>query len=135
VGRSRGGNTTKIHARVDALGNPREVQITPGNINDSTQAAELLASATAQIIIGDKGYDSNEIITLIESRGMQAVIPPRKNRTNQRSYDKDIYKERNIVERFFNRIKQYRGLATRYEKNLASYLAMLHFACIRIWLL
>lgn len=135
MGRSRGGITTKVHARVDALGNPREISLTGGNANDCTEAPRLIAAARAEMIIGDKGYDSNELISLIEDLGMQAVIPPRKHRKNQRSYDKEIYKERNIVERFFNRIKQYRGLATRYEKTSISFLAMLHVACIRIWVL
>lgn len=71
---------------------------------------------------------------LIESRGSLAVIPSKSNRKVAREHDKELYKERNHVERFFNRIKQYRGLATRYEKTAASYLAMLHLACVRLWL-
>jgi putative transposase len=135
VGRSRGGITTKIHARVDALGNPLEISLTAGNANDCTEAPRILATAQAKAIIGDKGYDSNELISLIEERGMQVVIPPRKHRKIQRSLDKELYKERNLIERFFNRLKQYRGLATRYEKTSVSFLAMIHVACVRIWLL
>lgn len=73
-------------------------------------------------------------MTLIESRGALAVIPSKSNRKLPREHDQELYKERNHVERFFNRIKQYRGLATRYEKTAASYLAMLHLACVRLWL-
>lgn len=95
----------------------------------------LLANIEAGAIIGDKGYDSDEVVLLIEAQGALAVIPPKCNRKILRDYDKDLYKERNHVERFFNRIKQYRGLATRYEKTATSYLAMVHLACTRLWLL
>jgi transposase len=108
--------------------------LTPGNIHDCTHASVLIEKACAGAIIGDKGYDSDAIVTLIESRGSLAVIPAKSNRLIRREHDKDLYKERNQVERFFNRVKQYRGLATRYEKTATSYLAMLHFACTRLWL-
>lgn len=108
--------------------------MTPGNIHDCTHAPALIEKASAGAIIGDKGYDSNEIVMLIESRGSLAVIPSKSNRKLAREHDKELYKERNHVERFFNRIKQYRGLATRYEKTAASYLAMLHLACSRLWM-
>lgn len=94
----------------------------------------MIESADAGAIICDKGYDSDEIVMLIESKGSLAVIPSKSNRKIAREHDKGLYKERNHVERFFNRIKQYRGLATRYEKTAASYLAMLHLACFRLWL-
>jgi putative transposase len=108
--------------------------LTPGNIHDCTHAPALIEKSNAGAIIGDKGYDSDAIVMLIESRGSLAVIPSKSNRKVARVHDKELYKERNHVERFFNRIKQYRGLATRYEKTAASYLAMLHLACFRLWL-
>jgi transposase len=94
----------------------------------------LLADVEAAVVIADKGYDSDAILELIGSRGALAVIPPTRSRKLRRRYDRALYKERNHVERFFNRIKQYRGLATRYEKTAGSYLAMLHLACLRLWL-
>lgn len=108
--------------------------MTPGNIHDCSQAPALIEKAEAGAIIGDKGYDSDQVVMLIESRGTLAVIPSKSNRRVAREHDKELYRERNHVERFFNRIKQYRGLATRYEKTAASYLAMLHLACSRLWL-
>ena len=94
----------------------------------------LLATLEAAAVIADKGYDSDAILELVGSYGALAVIPPTRSRKVRRRYDKALYKERNHVERFFCRIKQYRGLATRYEKTAASYLAMLHLACLRLWL-
>lgn len=95
----------------------------------------LIADIVAGAVIADKGYDSDAVLAMIGSRGALAVIPPTRNRTVRRRYDKALYVERNHVERFFNRVKQYRGLATRYEKTAASYLAMLHLACLRLWLI
>jgi transposase len=109
--------------------------VTPGNIHDCTQAPALLANVEAAVVIADKGYDSDAILELISARGALAVIPPTRSRKVRRRYDRTLYKERNHVERFFNRIKQYRGLATRYEKTATSYLAMLHLACLRLWLI
>ena len=125
----------KVHARVDAKGRPRQIELTPGNYHDNSCADALLEGIEAGAIIGDKAYDADWIITLIEGQGMLAVIPSTANRNEQRDIDKELYKERNIVERFFNRIKHYRGLATRYEKTAESYLAMVHLACIKGWLL
>jgi transposase len=109
--------------------------VTPGNIHDCSKAEDLLQNISAEYIIGDKGYDSDSIVRKIEEAGASAVIPPKSNRNAIRDYDKALYKERNHVERFFNRIKQWRGLATRYEKTVESYLAMLHLACVMLWLL
>lgn len=94
----------------------------------------MLTNAEAGAILGDKGYDSDAVIALIEGRGMLAVIPAKSNRKNPRDLDVELYKERNQVERFFNRLKQYRGLATRYEKTKTSFLALVQLACVRIWL-
>lgn len=86
-------------------------------------------------LIADKGYDSDAIVSSLTSTGKMAVIPSRRNRKKRRNFSKLLYRERNRVERFFCRLKQYRGLATRYEKTASSYLAMVHLACGRMWLL
>jgi transposase len=108
--------------------------VTAGNIHDCSHAEALLEHITAKAILADKGYDSDAVIEKIEAAGALAVIPSKRNRKIQRPHDKDLYKERNFVERFFNRIKHWRGLATRYEKTVESYLAMLHLVCATLWL-
>ena len=85
-----------------------------------------------EAVIADKGYDADYVVEDIESRGAQAVIPPRSNRKQLRDYDKYLYKERNLVERFFNKLKHFRRIATRYEKTSRNYLAMVTFAAIII---
>jgi transposase len=120
---------------VDAKGRPRQIEITPGNYHDNSSAEALLEDIEAGAVIGDKAYDADWIVDLIEGQGMLAVIPSTATRKEQRDIDKELYKERNVVERFFNRIKHYRGLATRYEKTVESYLAMFLLACVKGWLL
>lgn len=90
---------------------------------------------TALALIADKGYDSDEIVAALESKGKMAVIPCRRNRKKGREFSKLLYRERNRVERFFCRLKQCRGLATRYEKTATSYMAMVHLVCAKMWLL
>jgi transposase len=108
--------------------------VTGGEVADITQAQALLEGISAQAVIADKGYDANAFIGTIEQAGAQAVIPPRTCRKQQREYDRHLYKERNLVERFFNRIKQFRRIATRYEKLARNYQAMLQAVCAFIWL-
>jgi len=127
LGRSRGGFSTKVHVACDGLGHPVKIILTPGQNHDSTQAANLLAGSQATKIIADKGYDTNAIIAHIESQGAEAVIPPLSNRLEQRSYDKEEYKKRNVVERFMNLIKQCRRVATRYEKTARNFLGVIAF--------
>jgi transposase len=111
-----------------------QIEVTPGNIHDCSHADALLEHITAKAIIADKGYDSDAVVTKIESAGAVPVIPSKSNRKVQRSHDRELYKERNLVERFFNRLKHWRGLATRYEKTVESFLAMAHLVCARLWL-
>jgi transposase len=85
-------------------------------------------------VIGDKGYDSDEFVKAIEAGGAKAVIPPRENRIEQREYDKDLYKDRNLVERFWNRMKQFRRVATRYEKTARNFLGFVRVAAIMVLL-
>lgn len=134
LGRGCGGFSTKIHAVVDALGNPVRIILSPGQDHDVTYAEELIEDLDAQAVIGDKGYDSDKLIETIESTGAEAIIPPKKNRIVKREYDKHIYKIRNTVERFFGQIKQLRRVATRYEKTASSFLGMVHLGCLMILL-
>ena len=134
LGRSRGGFSTKIHVACDGLGMPVKIILTPGQDHDVTQGPALIANSDAEKKIADKAYDSDPFIEEIESTGAEAVIPPRSNRNEQRSYDKEAYKQRNVVERFINAIKQCRRVATRYEKTARNFLAVVQLASIFVLL-
>jgi len=116
LGRSRGGLSSKIHCVVDALGNPVDFILTGGQVNDSVCANDLLEGKEADFVIADKAFDSNKVLEKIKQMGAIAVIPPKSNRIEQREYDRHYYKDRNLIERFFCRLKQFRGIATRYCK-------------------
>ena len=115
---------------VDGLGNPVRVGLSAGQTHDLKRAAWLVDGLQAQWVIADKGYDSGAFVAVIQRQGAQAVIPPLSNRKTQREYDRHLYKERNLVERFINRIKRFRRVATRYDKTARHYLAFVHVACI-----
>ena len=106
--------------------------MTAGQCNDITQASALIKGYSCQYVIGDKAYDSDAFISEITSQDAVAVIPPRKNRIQTRTYDKELYKLRNRIERFFHRLKQYRRVATRYDKLAVRYLGFVHFTSILI---
>ena len=108
--------------------------LTPGQASDIGQATELLADHEPDVVIGDKGYDGNAFVDAIEDRGAEAVIPPKKNRLQPRDYDRHTYKERNLVERFWSKAKQFRRVATRYDKKAANFLAFVHVAAIMVML-
>ena len=127
------GLNSKIHLAVDAHGNPVRMLVTAGTTADCTQAGKLIEGIDADNLIADKGYDSNEIINLARCAGMQVVIPPKRNRKKQREYDKYLYRLRHLVENAFLKLKQWRGIATRYAKNTTSFLAAVHICCIAIW--
>lgn len=133
LGRSRGGFSTKIHAVTDALGSPLAFVLTGGQASDIGQAERLIDPFPAEAVIGDKGYDSDAFVKVIEDRGMQAVIPPRSNRLNPRTYDRHLYKERHLVECFFNKIKHYRRIFSRFDKTANHFMAFLHFVAFLIW--
>ena len=118
---------------VDALGYPVDFELTGGQKGDSPQAKPLIEDKEFENLLADKAYDADAILEAVESKGAQAVIPPKSNRKVQREYDKEIYKERNKVERFFNRIKQFRRIATRYEKTATSFMALLCIASFYVW--
>ena len=135
MGRWRGGFGTKLHIAVDGLGNPVEFVLTGGQGADIKQGEALIEGHDPKAVIADKGYDGDEFVATIEARGAEAVIPPKKNRIFKRDYDKHLYKERNLAERFINRIKQYRRVATRYEKTARNFLGFVHVAAIMVLLL
>lgn len=136
IGRSRGGLTTKVHAAADEKGRPIKLLLSRGNLNDITLAPRLVDGLTLAkcFVLADKGYDSSDFVQLIEDSGGSAVIPPRSNARNPREYDKEMYKRRNLVERFFNRMKQFRRFATRYEKTAKSFLSLVHFVAVFVWI-
>jgi transposase len=134
-GRSRGGLTTKIHAVVDANGLPLQVMITGGQQHDSLMALALLEGLpSGGMVLADKAYDATEIRTFVSSRGGWANIPPRRTRRDPICFSPYLYRHRNHVERFFNRMKHCRRIATRYEKHAANFLAFVKLAAIRLWL-
>jgi transposase len=120
---------------VDALGNPVRLIVTAGQVADVTQAEALVAGLETDHVIADKGYDSSKFVGAIEAGGATAVIPPRSNRKEPRDYDEHLYKERNLVERFLNRIKHCRRVATRYDKTARNYLAFVTLASIMVLLI
>ncbi len=134
MGRSRGGFGTKLHIAVDGLGNPVEFLLTGGQEADINQGEALIDGHEAKAVIADKGYDGNVFVAAIEASGAEAVIPPKKNRVIKREYDKHLYKERNLAERFINRVKQYRRIATRYEKTARNFMGFVHMAAIMVLL-
>ncbi len=134
LGRSRGGFGTKIHAAVSGLMLPVRILLTAGQEADVTQAEGLIEGLPIEVVIGDKGYDSDKLVGAIEAKGAKAVIPPRSNRTEQREYDEEQYKDRNLGERFWQKVKQFRRVATRYEKTARNFLAFVHVASIMVLL-
>ena len=119
---------------VDALGLPIALSLTGGQAHDITQAAALTAQVQPGAVLGDKGYDSDALLPSLQIRSIKAVIPPKSNRIIKRDCDFALYRERNLVERFFNTIKHFRGIATRYEKTARNFLAALHLVCALTWL-
>jgi transposase len=133
-GRSRGGFGTKIHGSFDGLGHPRELLLTGANESDIAQAEALLADHRPAVVIADKGYDQKALVAEIESRDAVAAIPTRSNCADQREVDPHLYRERNLCERFWSKVKQYRRVATRYEKKAVNFLAFVKVAAIMVML-
>jgi transposase len=135
MGRSRGGLTTKIHALVDAEGRPIRITLTPGQAHDSTVAEELLADLKpGATLLADKAYDSNALRQQATDQEVWANIPPKSNRKGSFVFSAFLYRYRNLVERFFSKLKQFRGIATRYDKNPDNFLAAIKLASARIWI-
>ncbi|WP_438270660.1 IS5 family transposase [Streptomyces platensis] len=156
LGRSRGGLTSKIHLACDAVGRPLAFTVTSGNTNDCTQFTAVMEAIRVPRlgpgrprvrpahVLGDKGYSSRAIRTWLRRRGIGHTIPERADQIRNRlrrgsrggrppAFDKQFYKRRNVVERCFNRLKQWRGIATRYDKTTESYQAAVTLASLLMW--
>lgn len=127
--------STKIHATVDALGNPTSFHLTPGQAHDLEGADALLPTVEADTVIADKAFDADErVIEPLASAGKSVVIPPKNGRKSQRDYDKELYNARHLIENFFCRLKQFRAIATRYDKTARNFLAAIYLVATAIWL-
>ena len=127
--------STKIHATVDALGNPTGFHLTGGQAHDLAGADALLAQVAAGALIADRSYDAEaRVLAPLRQAKTEAVIPPKRNRTEQRAYDRDLYAARHLIENFFCKLKQYRAIATRYDKTKRSFLAAIYLAATVILL-
>jgi transposase len=134
MGRSRGGLTTKIHALVDAEGLPIALKLTEGQAHDGRSAREMLDRlGEGQILLADRAYDADELRVSLKQRGAWANIKPMPNRKNIPAFSPWLYRFRNLVERFFNKLKHFRAVATRYDKRDDNFLASVKLASFRIW--
>src|ERR1700745_1465055 len=135
IGRSKGGLSTKIHLMVDALGNPLAFFLTGGQAHDLAGADVLLPQMKADTVLADKAFDADErVIEPLLAAGKTPVIPPKRNRKTQRDFDKELYKARHLIENFVCKLKQFRAIATRYDKTARNFLAAIHLAAAIIWL-
>jgi transposase len=135
MGRSRGGLTTKIHALVDANGLPIALKLTEGQAHDGRSAADMFDTiGPGHILLADRAYDSDALRRDLKNRGAWANVKPMPRRVTIPSFSPFLYRYRNLVERFFNKLKHFRAIATRYEKHAANYLALIKLAASRIWL-
>ena len=132
-GTNKRGLNSKIHLAVDSHGMPVRPIITEGTAADCGQAEALVEGFLAKFLLADRGYDSDSIINLALELGIEPVIPPKKNRIVQREYDKHLYRLRHLVENAFLKLKQWRGISTRYAKNANSYFAAVCIRCLVIW--
>jgi len=135
MGRSRGGLTTKIHAMVDAEGLPIALKLTEGQAHDGRAAQDMLETLRpGDILLADRAYDSDATRQTVAERGAWANIKPMPNRKNVPAFSSFLYRYRNLVERFFNKLKHFRAVATRYDKDPENYLAAVKLASARIWM-
>ena len=135
MGRSRGGLTTKIHVLVDACGLPIRLKITEGQAHDGRSAQDMIDTVDrGDVLLADRAYDSNALRQTLAARGATANVKPMPNRIVVPRFDRRLYRKRNLIERFFNKIKHYRAVATRYDKRDDNFLASIQLASIRIWL-
>lgn len=135
IGRSKGGLSTKIHAIVDALGNPLDFILTPGQACDLEGADAFLPNLEADALLADRAFDADErVLKILEDKGIQAVIPLKSNRKEPREYDEELYKARHLIENFFCKLKQFRAIATRYDKTARNFLSAVFLAGAYVWL-
>ena len=135
-GRSRGGITTKIHLLVNAAGLPMRTEITPGQTSDYLGFDLVMADnlPAPSVLLADRGYDADSIRETMEKRDVLPVIPMRKSRKKRVGVDRSLYRLRNLVERCFNKLKNARRVATRYDKTAESFLGFIDITSIRLWL-
>ena len=127
--------STKIHTLVDALGNPVRFHLTGGEAHDLIGADELLPDMEADMLLADKAFDADErVIKPLAAAGKTAVIPSKANRKQPRQFDRHMYAARHLIENFFAKLKQFRAIATRYDKTAHNFLAAVHLAASVIWL-
>jgi transposase len=127
--------STKIHTLVDALGNPVGFFLTGGQAHDLIGADHLLPGMQADALIADKAFDADARVRApLAAAGKTAVIPPKSNRRKPCTYDREIYKARHLIENFFAKLKQFRAIATRYDKTARNFLAAIHLSASIIWL-
>ncbi len=135
MGRSRGGLTTKIHALVDACGLPITLKLTEGQAHDGRSAQDMFDTVRAgTILLADRAYDSNALRERLAERGAWGNIRAMPGRLEPPAFSSWLYRQRNAVERFFNKLKHFRAVATRYDKRDDNYLASIKLASLRIWL-
>ena len=135
MGRSRGGLTTKIHALVDAAGLPIVLKLTEGQAHDGRSAEDMFDTVLAgNVLLADRAYDSNALRERLAERGAWGNIRAMPNRLEPPVFSHYLYKQRNAVERFFNKLKHFRAVATRYDKRDDNFLASVKLASLRIWL-
>lgn len=119
----------------DALGNPTQFYLTPGQAHDLNGADALLPNVEAQAFLADKAYDAQErVVDKLEKKGCEVVIPSKSSRKKPREYDQYLYKARHLIENFFARLKQYRAIATRYDKRASNFLGAIYLAASLVWL-
>lgn len=127
--------STKIHATCDALGYPTGFHLTPGQACDLDGADVLIGDIAADILLADKGYDADaRVLDRLAVAEIEPVIPPKANRKEPRDYDMALYKARHLIENFFEKLKHYRAIATRYDKTATAFLGAIHIAASIIWL-
>ena len=127
--------STKIHATVDALGHPSGFLLTPGQAGDLEGADALLPQLAADTVLADRAYDADaRVLDVLQTAGKTAVIPPKRHRKEQRPYDRELYKTRHLIENFFSKLKQFRAIATRYDKTARNFLAAIYLVSTTIWL-
>jgi transposase len=135
MGHSRGGLTTKIHALVDAMGLPIMLKLTEGQAADGRSATDMFGTiGKGDILLADRAYDSDALRAEMDVRGAWANIRAMPQRVIKPVFSRFLYKHRNLVERFFNKLKHFRAVATRYDQRDDNYLASVQLASIRIWL-
>ncbi len=133
LGKTKGGRNSKLNAAVDSRGKLISMEVMPGNAHELTNAIEVLGDVTDQLVLADKGYDSDALIDHILDHGGAPNIPPRKNRKNPIKYDKGLGKQRHKVENLFCRLKRKRRVATRYDKLQITFLGFVTISAIADW--